>query len=100
MPVLITELEDGPLRPVVNRSDSFTTKVWDDDESKILGGLGKPLPRSVHMPFILEALLREAPFATGKAHSVWRCILRSTAFQDLSWRCEKIRYRYPTKNFL
>ena len=91
MPVLITELEDGRFRPIIGQSrESFTAKAWNDEEGKNLGGLGRPLPRSVHMPFILEAVLREAPFATGKAHSAWRCILEPSAFQDLSRRCLRI----------
>ena len=81
MPVLITELLD-----VESRSNSGVAipKVSSAEDRREAGsGSSRPLPRSVHLPFILDAVLREAPFASGKRLQTWRSIVQSTEFQDL-----------------
>ena len=82
MPVLITELLDVESRPVPG--SGVISKLPSVDDRRVPGsGSGRPLPRSVHLPFILDAVLREVPFASGKRLQIWRSIVQSTEFQDL-----------------
>ena len=87
MPLLITELLSESVRTEVDARELLPSKTARSDDIKGFGrsgaGFGRPLPRSVHLPFIIDAVLREAPFVTGKRMQTWRSIIQSQDFQNL-----------------
>mmetsp|Transcript_32536 Transcript_32536/g.105771 ORF Transcript_32536/g.105771 Transcript_32536/m.105771 type:complete len:411 (-) Transcript_32536:227-1459(-) len=88
MPLLITELLSESVQTEVDARELLPSKTARSDDIKGFGrsgaGFGRPLPRSVHLPFIIDAVLREAPFVTGKRMQTWRSIIQSQDFQNLS----------------
>jgi|Transcript_7142 hypothetical protein len=87
MPLLITELLSESVQTEVDARELLPSKTARSDDIKGFGrsgaGFGRPLPRSVHLPFIIDAVLREAPFVTGKRMQTWRSIIQSQDFQNL-----------------
>jgi len=65
------------------RTVGNTSKIEDLEVSFADGPTPQPLPANVNLEAIIMNVLREAPFANGKAKLVWRKYLGSLEFQRM-----------------